>query len=71
MAELVGEERAREIKRGLIQQYTAEPLSTTDKSYRWYNERVLEDTREIGAILAKHGLLITPGKGLAIQTDER
>jgi hypothetical protein len=69
MAELVGEERAREIKRGLVQQYTEEPLSNTDKSYIWYNERVLEDTREIGAILSRHGLLITPEKGLATEAN--
>jgi hypothetical protein len=70
MADLVGEERAREIKRELIQQYTGEALSNTDKSYKWYNERVLEDTREISAILAKHGLIITPDKGLVVQANE-
>ena len=70
MAELVGKEKAREVKRGLVQQYTEEPLSNTDKSYGWYNERVLEDTREIGAILAEHGLIITPDKGLVVQVNE-
>jgi hypothetical protein len=70
MAELVGEERAREIKRGLVQQYTEGPLSNTDRSYRWYNERVLDDTREIGAILSKHRLSITPDKGLVVQANE-
>jgi len=70
MAELVGEEKAREIKRGLVQQYTEEPLSNTDKSYRWYNERILEDTREIGSILARHNLLITPDRGLVVRTSE-
>ncbi len=38
--------------------------------YRWYNERVLEDTGEIGAIVARHGMIITPEKGLIVRTIE-
>lgn len=53
MAELVGEEEARRI-------------ASTQDHYRWIYERVLEDTEEIGAIVASEGLLITPDKGLVV-----
>lgn len=69
MAQLVGEEKARRIEEEYTRGRIEEPISALDEIYLWYNERVLEDTEEIGAILAEHGLLITPGKGLAADTS--
>jgi hypothetical protein len=58
MAQYVGEEKAREV------------LSSLDR-YEWIYGQVLQDTSEIGAILAEHGLLIAPGEGLVVGTDEQ
>lgn len=57
MTELVGKEKAQQI------------LSTADH-YRWIYARVLHDTEEIGSILARHGLLITPGQGIMIDGSQ-
>ena len=70
MVELVGEGKARQLLMEKIQRLTDEPLSKVDKRYKWYNMRVLENTQEIGAILAKHNVVITPGKGLIVETDK-
>ena len=70
MAELIGEEKARQLLREKVQRLVEEPLSKVDKRYRWYNMRVLEDTEAIGLILMKHGLIITPEKGLVVNTSE-
>ncbi|MCW9709014.1 hypothetical protein [Fodinibius salsisoli] len=67
MVELVGEEKARQLLRKKIQRLTGEPLSQVDQRYKWYNMRVLENTQEIGMILAEHDLIITPGKGLIVK----
>lgn len=65
MAELVGEQRAREVLAAKVRRLSGEsPESEVDRVYAWYNGRVLEDTEEIGAIAAKHGMLITPETGL-------
>ena len=67
MVELVGEEKARHLLRKKVQRLTNEPLSQVDQRYKWYNMRVLEYTQEIGVILAKHDLIITPDKGLIVK----
>lgn len=69
MAELVGEAKARHVLEAKVRRLTGEPISEVDAIYRWYNGRVLEDTAEIGAVLAKHGLLITPKNGLVVTAD--
>lgn len=56
MVELVGEKEARAILAG-------------KSHYEWIYERVLEDTDKIGAVLAEHGMLITPEKGLVVHSD--
>lgn len=71
MAELVGEEEARQVTEALVQKIIGEDISEIDKIYRWYNYRVLEDTQEIGAIIAKHDLIITPDKGLVVETSTK
>jgi hypothetical protein len=70
LTELLGEERARQILRAKIKNVVEKPYVAAERSYIWYTNRVLEDTQEIGAILAKHDLVITPDKGLAVQTNE-
>jgi hypothetical protein len=57
MTELVGEETARR-------------LAAEEPHYTWINKRILEDTDQIGSVLAKHDLLITPDKGLLADSDE-
>lgn len=69
MVELVGEEKARKLLKEKIQRLTEEPLSKVDERYQWYNMRVLENTHEIGMILAKHDLIITPDKGLVVKIN--
>ena len=70
MTELLGEEQARQILRAKIETLVSEPYVAAERSYIWYNNRVLEDTQEIGAVLAKHELIITPDKGLVVQANE-
>jgi hypothetical protein len=70
MAELVGEEKARQLLREKVKRLVTEPLSEVDKRYRWYNMRVLEDTEAIGKVLQKHELIITPERGLVIGAGE-
>lgn len=57
MTELVGKEKAQQI------------LSTADH-YRWIYTQVLHDTEEIRSILSRHGLLITPGRGIVIDGNQ-
>jgi hypothetical protein len=70
MTELLGEERARQILQAKVENFVAEPYVAAERSYIWYNNRVLEDTQEIGVILAKHDLIITPDRGLIVQANE-
>jgi len=70
MAELVGEEKARQLLREKVKRLVTEPLSEVDKRYRWYNMRVLEDAEAIGKVLQKHQLIITPERGLVIGAGE-
>jgi len=70
MAELTGEERARQLLRAKVRRLVDEPTSEVDKRYRWYNLRVLEDTDAIGSLLMKRGLVITPKQGLVVNTSE-
>jgi len=71
MTELIGEQRARRTFKEKVDDLTSEPYSTLEKSFRWYNNRVLEDPQEIGAVLAEHDLVITPEKGVEIETSEK
>lgn len=57
MTELASEEKARQIH------------STADH-YEWVYQTVLDDTDRIGAVVAKHGLVVTPGRGLVAGTEE-
>jgi hypothetical protein len=55
MTELVSEEEGRQIH------------STADH-YEWVYQTVLRDTEAIGKVVAKHGLVITPERGLVPET---
>lgn len=70
MVELVGEEKARRLLIKKIRRLTDEPLSQVDRRYKWYNMRVLENTQEIGAILTRYDLIITPNEGLVVGIDK-
>lgn len=67
MVELVGEETARRNLEEKVQRITAELSPEVADVFRWYNVRVLEETDEIGAIVARHGMTITPERGLVVQ----
>lgn len=47
--------------RHVLGEQEARTLTDENNIYRWVNQRVLEDTDAIGAILDDHGLLIDPG----------
>jgi len=70
MVELVGEEEARKIIKEKNSRFVEEPYSNLAKTFLWYFERVLEDTEEVGRVLARHDLIITPNKGIVIDTME-
>jgi len=70
MTELVGEETARQILEEKVESIVGEPSTAAGRSYVWYNNRVLEDTQKIGAILAKHDLVVTPENGLKVDVSE-
>jgi len=70
MVELIGEEKARQKLEVKVRRLTQELTSEVGRVYRWYNDRVLEDTDEIGVIVARHGMIITPERGLIVQTNE-
>ena len=70
MVELVSEDKARKLLREKVERLTSEPLSSVDQRYEWYNLQVLENTQEIGKILAKYDLIITPKKGLIVMTHK-
>jgi len=70
MVELVGEEEARKIIKEKNSRFIEEPYSNLAKTFLWYYERVMEDTEEIGRVLAKHDLIITPDKGLVVDSTE-
>lgn len=68
MAELVGEKHAREVLEAKVLRLSGEsPQSEVDRVYAWYNWRVLEDTAEIGAVAARHAIVINPEKGLVVE----
>lgn len=70
MAELLGEREARRVMEAKVTRLTGDPAldRKVATAYRWYNERVLEETSGIGTVLADHDLVITPGSGLVIGT---
>ena len=70
MVELVGETEAREVFKQKIDRVVEEPYSNLDKTYIWYNNKVLEEPNRIGEVLAKHGLIITPNNGLIMDSAE-
>jgi len=70
MVELVGEDDARKIITGKNSRFVEEPYSSLAKTFLWYYERVMEDTEEIGRVLAKYDLIITPDKGLVVDYSE-
>lgn len=57
MTELVGNETARR-------------PAAEENHYTWVNERILEDTNEIGAVLAMHDLLITLEDELVVDQEK-
>lgn len=71
LAELMGEEGARQTLAAKLRRLAPDLSSEASRVYRWYNGRVLEDTDEIGAIVARHGMIITPLKGLVVQPNGR
>jgi len=70
MTELVGEATARKVVEAKVESIVGEPSTAAGRSYVWYNNRVLEDTQKIGAILAKHDLVVTPENGLKVNVSE-
>ncbi|NBC25730.1 MAG: hypothetical protein GVY08_07785 [Bacteroidetes bacterium] len=70
MVELVGEEEARKIIKEKNNRFVEKPYSNLGKTFLWYFERVLEDTEVVGGVLAQHDLMITPGKGIVIESSE-
>lgn len=70
MVELVGEEEARRIIKEKNSRFVEEPYSNLAKTFLWYFDRVLEDTEAVGRVLARHDLIITPDKGIVIDTTE-
>jgi hypothetical protein len=70
MVELIGEKKARQKLLAKVRRLTAEVTPEVGRVYSWYNGRVLEDTDEIGVIAARHGMIITPQRGLVVTTRE-
>ena len=70
LVELIGEEEAREIIKAKNERALDDPDSNLAKTYLWYFERVLEDTEEVGQVLARHDLIITPDRGIVIESTE-
>ena len=70
LVELIGEEKARQELEAKVRRLAPEGTSEVGGVYRWYNGRVLEDTHEIGVIVARHGMVITPQRGLIVQRNE-
>jgi hypothetical protein len=70
MVELVGESEARKIIKEKNSRFVEKPYSNLAKTFLWYYERVMKDTEEIGQVLAKHNLIITPNKGLVVDSSE-
>jgi hypothetical protein len=70
LVELIGEDEAREIIKAKNERVLDNPDSNLAKTYLWYFERVLEDTEEVGKVLARHDLIITPDKGIVIGSAE-
>jgi hypothetical protein len=70
MIEMVGEDEARKIIKEKNSRFVEEPYSNLAKTFLWYYERVLEDTEEVGKVLAKHDLIITPDKGWVVGSSE-
>lgn len=71
MTELVGEKRAREVLEAKVLRLSGEsPESEVDRVYAWYNARVLEDTDEIGAVAARHAIVVNPEKGLVVEGSD-
>ena len=69
MTELVGEQKARQIIRDKVQEIVSEPYSAVEKSFIWYNERVLNDPQKIGLILEKHDIIYTPERGIVVDKN--
>lgn len=70
MVELVGEDEARKIINEKNRRIVEKPYSNLDKVFLWYFERVLEDTEQVGRVLARHDLIVTPEKGVVISSAE-
>lgn len=70
MAELIGEEKARQKMAAKVRRLSPEVTPEVGRVYSWYNGRVLEDTHQIGVVVARHGMIITKQRGLVVQTTE-
>lgn len=74
MTELVGSDKALQVQKEDLRKKAqrlepGEPIPPVGKAYKWYHDRALEDTKEVGAILAEHGLVITPEKGIVVKAE--
>lgn len=67
MTELVGKQKASQIIKDKVQEKVSEPYSAVEKSFIWYNERVLKDPQKIGSILKEHDIIYTPEQGIVIE----
>lgn len=69
MTELVGKQKASQIIKDKVQEKVSEPYSAVEKSFMWYNERVLKDPQKIGSILEKHDIIYTPNRGIVVDKN--
>ena len=66
LVELIGEDEARRVIREKVEVLTRGVSSGAAEQYRWYNRKVLEDPQAIGAVLERHGMVVTPGSGIVL-----
>lgn len=66
LVELIGEEEARRVIRDKVELLTRDLSGDVSAQYAWYNHKVLEDAQAIGAIVQRHGMMITPDRGIAL-----
>lgn len=66
LVELIGEDDARRVIREKVEVLNRGLSSEVAEQYHWYNHKVLDETEAIGRVLERHGMIVTPGKGLVL-----
>ena len=67
LAELIGEDEARRVIREKVAVINRGLAPEVAEQFAWYNLTVLEDTQAIGAVVERHGLMLTPGAGITLR----